>query len=92
MKPSTRDAIRAGYRTAIIVFVGLFGASLAGWLTDLLRALQSTDAVVVYPDPKVLLKALVTAVVAAALGLLNMVVNLVQSTLGVGKPPQYPPH
>lgn len=89
---TTRDAIKAGVATALITAGVLFGASLTGWLQDVLSWAQAgPDEVVVFPDPGVLAKAAVAAVVGAAIGLVNTLVRLGQRALGLGSGPVYQP-
>ncbi len=85
-----RDAVKAGLWTAVFSFATLFSVSLLGFLGDVLAWAQAAPGtVVVFPDPSVLAKAAVAALVAAAIGLVNTLVRLVQARLGLGSGPSY---
>lgn len=87
-----RDAIKAAAFTALWTFVGLFVASLVGWLQDLTAWASDDGGTVVFPDPSVLVKAAVSAAGAACSGVAALVIRLAQahSRLVPGSPPSYP--
>lgn len=76
---STRDAWKAALWTALFAFVTLFGLALVGWLQDVWQWASDDSGAVLFPDPAVLLKALVAAVVSALIGLVNFVVRFAQA-------------
>lgn len=87
---TTNDAFRAACWTALFTFVALFGLSLLGWLNDVWEWAQDKEHIVLFPDPAVLLKAAVSATVAAITGLINFVVRWAQSrSLLPGAGPTY---
>lgn len=86
---TTKDSLKAGFYTALVSFVTLFGASLLGWLTDVWEWAASTDDAVLFPDPSVLVKAGVAAVVAALIGVVNFAIRWAQGKVGVGEAPTY---
>ncbi len=87
---TTRDAVRAALFSALWAFLGIFGLALTGWLSDVIAWAGDVNNVVVFPDPRVLVKALVSAVASALIGLIAFVVRYAQSR-GVigGKAPTY---
>jgi hypothetical protein len=89
MNDATKNAIKAGFFTALWTFIALFGLSLAGWLNDVVEAVSNADGIVIYPDPAVLIKAAVSAAAAAASGLVGLIVRLGQVATGTGDVPQY---
>lgn len=89
-KPS-RDALRAAFTSGLWAFIGTFGASLLTWLQDVTRWATDGDGTVVFPDPTVLAKALVSAVVAGFTIVVAGSVRLAQAHGWIGgKPPTYP--
>lgn len=86
---TTRDAFKAACYTALFSFIALFGLSLLGWLNDVLAWAQDATNVTVFPDPRVLVKAAVSATVSAIIGLVNFAVRAVQAQLGRGEAPVY---
>lgn len=83
---------RAALWTALFTFAGLFGMSLLGWLQEVWAWANDSTGVVLFPDPSVLMKAAVAAVVAALIGLVNFVVRWAQEKGFVpGRSPVYPP-
>lgn len=81
------DWLRAGYRTAIQTFVGVFGLALLGWFA----AIQSWagDTSSGFPSVSPLGKALASATAAAAAGLVAAVVNALGKR-GASYPPAPP--
>lgn len=73
--------------TALFTFLGLFGATLTGWLGDV--ADWAAGEGVAFPDPSVLSKAAVSAAGAAFAGLVNWVVRYIQTVTGKGTVPEY---
>lgn len=69
------DWLRAGYRTAIQTFIGVFGLALLGWFADIQKWAGDTEGH--FPSVSPLGKALASAVAAAAAGLVAAVVNAV---------------
>lgn len=88
---TTSDAVRAGLWTALFTFITLFGLSALGWLNAVLSWAQDGSGAVVFPDARVLVKAAISAGVAALVGLVNLVVRLAQARLGLGTGPSYSP-
>jgi len=89
MQDSTKNAIKAGAFTALWTFIALFGLSVVGWLNDVIGWASDPDALVVFPDPSVLVKAAASASAAAVSGLVGTVVRLAQAATGHGDVPQY---
>lgn len=89
----TRNAVKAAAWTALFTFISLFGLSLLDWLNDVWAWAQDKENVVLFPDPTVLAKAGVSAVMAAVTGLVNFAVRWAQSKTGVGSAtvPRYTP-
>lgn len=81
---TTRNALQAGAFTALWTFLAVFGLSLTGWLTDVANWAADSSGAVVFPDPRVLVKALVSGVVAAASGFVGLVVRLSQAKGVIG--------
>ena len=77
------DWLRAGYRTALQTFIGMFGLSLLGWLSDVGAWAGSSDGT--FPSVNPLGKAAVAALVAASSGLVAALMKAVGS-----KGPAYP--
>jgi hypothetical protein len=88
MTPS--NEVKAALWTALFTFVALFGASVFGWVQDVTEW-ASTSGTAVFPNVTVLGKAAVSALGAAAAGLVNFVVRWAQAQ-GVipGAGPNYP--
>lgn len=88
--PSISNELRAALWTALYTFLGLFVASTAGWVEDVI-GWASTGGVEVFPDVTVVGKAAVSAAGAAFVGLVNWAWRKMQS-LGVlpGNGPVYP--
>lgn len=86
---TTSDSLKAALYTALFTFVALFGLSLAGWLNDVWHWASSNDHAVLFPDPAVVWKAAVSAVIAACSGLVNFAVRFAQGHLGAGELPTY---
>lgn len=82
-------AFKAALWTFVFSFVTLFGTSLIGWLQDVVDWASDDSAGIVFPDPGVLAKAAVSAVVSAMIGLVNFVVRFGQQKTGVGEIPTY---
>jgi len=88
---SNRDAVKAALYTALWTFLGTFGLATIGWLNDWAQALSADNATVVFADPAILVKAGVSAAVAAASGLVGLIVRLAQANTSLpGSPPVYP--
>lgn len=87
----TRDAWRAALATAFFSFVTLFGLAALSWLQDV-WAWANGGGAALFPDPSVLYKAAVAAVVSALIGLVNFAVRWAQSKTGVAAStvPRYP--
>ena len=86
---TTRDSFKAALYSALFTFIALFGLSLLGFLNDVWHWASSNDNAVLFPDPAVLVKAAVAAVMAACVGLVNFVVRWAQGRLGSGEVPTY---
>lgn len=86
---TTSDAWRAALWTALFAFIALFGLSLLGWLGNVVEWAQDKEGVVLFPDPSVLFKGLVSAAVAAIIGLVNFVIRFAQAKTGIGQGPAY---
>lgn len=86
---TTRDSLKAGLYGALFTWITIFGAAALGWLNDAWEWAADDTGVVLFPDPKVLTKALVAAVVAALVGLVNFAIRWVQGKVGKGEAPQY---
>lgn len=83
---------RAALWTAVFTFVGLFGLSTLGWLQDVWEWANDSTNVVLFPDPRVLMKAAVAAAVSAIIGLVNFVVRWTQERGFLpGRTPVYVP-
>lgn len=80
-------ALRPALVTAAMTFIGLFAATLTGWLADLSDWLAGDG--IDFPDPSVLAKAAVSAAGAALAGLVNWAVRQVQVVTGRGAVPTY---
>lgn len=88
-----KDALKSGLYTALWTFIFLFGTSLLGWLQDWAELLTDENATVVFADPAVLVKAALSAGVAAGTGLVGGLVRLAQANTSLpGSPPSYPQH
>lgn len=89
-KPS-RDALRAAFTSGLWAFLGTFGTSALGWLTDLTRWASDDGGAVVFPDPTLLVKAAVSAVVAGVTIMVAATIRLAQAHGWIGgKSPMYP--
>lgn len=87
----TRDALRAAFTSGLWAFLGTFGTSALGWLTDLTRWATQDGGAVVFPDPTLLVKAAVAAVVAGVTIVVAGVIRLAQAHGWIGgSPPTYP--
>lgn len=86
---TTRDAFKAAAYTALFTFIALFGLALLGWLNDVWGWAQDDTGVRLFPDPTVLIKAGVSATVAAIVGLVNFAVRWAQGRAGIGETPTY---
>jgi hypothetical protein len=64
------NELRAALRTAFFTFLGLFLASIAGWVQDVTEWV-STGGTDVFPDVTIVGKAAVSAAGAALAGLVN---------------------
>lgn len=84
------DAIKAGLWTALFTFVALFGASLLGWISDVVEW-AGESGTGTFPDVTVLGKAAIAAAGAALAGLVNVVVRLGQVATGHTTGPTYKP-
>lgn len=82
------DAIKAGLWTALFTFIALFGASLLGWISDVVEW-AGESGTGEFPDVTVLGKAAIAAFGAASAGLVNLVVRLTQVATGKGTGPSY---
>lgn len=92
MSKSDRDALKAAAYTALWVFLAMFGMTALGWLADVSSWATSQDATVVFPDPRLLVKGVIAAVVAAASFVVAAVVRLAQAhNILPGQPPSYLP-
>lgn len=86
------DSLKAGLWTALFAFITLFGTSAIGWLQDVVEWASSGDATLAFPDASVLVKAGVSAVVSALIGLVNFVIRWAQDQTGIGPgTPDYTP-
>ena len=89
---SDKDALKAAAYTFLWTFVGVFAASLLGWLQDLTAWATDDGGTVVFPDPGVLVKAAVAAVSGAFAFVAAAIVRVAQAhRLAPGTPPSYPP-
>ena len=84
------DWARAGIATAVFVFITGVSASLVGWLNDV-AGWATGGGKVPFPDPSVLRGAILSAGVAAGVGLVNAVIRAVQERVRVGLTPDYTP-
>jgi hypothetical protein len=85
------NSLKAGFYTAVFSFITLFGASLIGWLNDVVEW-ASNDGTVAFPDGSGVAKAAASAAVASLIGLVNFVLRWVQDRTGVGpETPGYSP-
>lgn len=82
---TNKDAVKAGLYTALWTFIALFGLSLIGWMNDVVEAASNDDATLYFGDPAVLIKAAVSAFLAAASGFVGTVVRLAQVATGKGE-------
>lgn len=90
MNKQTIDALKSAGYVALWTFLGLFAAALTGWLADVVDWATSEDAAVVFPDPTVLVKAIVAAVAAAFSGITAAIFRLAQAAGFLpGTPPAY---
>lgn len=84
------DQLKAALATALFIFLTGFGTSLTGWVQSLVDwALLDGEGPA--PDPSVLKSAAFSAAAAAAVGVVNYVVRLLQSKTNVipGSGPSY---
>jgi hypothetical protein len=85
------NSLKAGLYTAGFSFIALFGASLVGWLNDVVMW-ASDDAVTAFPAGSGLAKAAAAAAAAALIGLVNFVIRWAQDRTGIGpETPTYTP-
>ena len=87
------DEFKAAAWTALFSFVGLFGASLVGWMQQVVEWANAGSDVTVFPDVTVLGKAAVAAALSAVAGLVNFAYRWAQAK-GVplpGAKPAYVP-
>jgi hypothetical protein len=84
MKFFKSQAFRAGWRTFIQSFLGLFLISLIGWLQQVVTWATASDQV--FPNTDVLLKAAVTATAAAFIALIAFIQNKVENKAGASVP------
>lgn len=89
--PSISNELRAALWTTLFTFIGLFSASVVGWVQDVAEWASTGGGVEVFPDVTVVGKAAVSAAGAAFVGLVNWTWRKMQS-LGVlpGNGPVYP--
>lgn len=84
-----KDATKSALFTALWTFIGVFGVSLAGWISDV-ASWAGTDAAE-FPAVTPLGKAVVAAFAAAASGLVGWIVRTAQSHhILPGEAPHYP--
>lgn len=84
------DSLKAALWTALWTFVGLFVVSLLGWVGDVSK--WADGSLNSFPDVDPLAKAAVSALVAAAAGLLNWIFRFAQSKGALpGNGPTYNP-
>lgn len=83
------NEFKAALSTAVFTFIALFGASLVGWVQQVVEW-SAAGGVEVFPDVSTLGKAAVAAAGAALTGLINYVVRVAQAK-GVlpGRGPTY---
>lgn len=86
---TTRDSLKAAAYTSLFTFIALFSLALLGWLNDVWSWANDDSGVRLFPDPSVLIKAGVSASVAAVVGLVNFVIRFAQGKLGAGELPTY---
>lgn len=89
---SVWPALKPAAYTALFTFLGIFGASLVGflqsvaeWLTDV----SSTGTYGDFPDVSIVARVLVSALAAAVAGLVNWAWRQVQWATGAGSVPTY---
>lgn len=82
------DALKAALWTAGFTFVALFATSAVGWMGDVIEW-ASSEGATDFPALGTLGYAAVSAVGAAASGLLNWVVRFAQERTGTGQVPTY---
>jgi len=88
------DWLRAAYRTAFQTFVGMFGLSLLGWLSQVAEWAGSTASGADFPSVSPLGKAVVAAMVAASSGVVAAVMKALGKdgpTYATPTPPPAPP-
>lgn len=84
------DSAKAGAATAVFTFIGLFGASLIGWIQAVVDWAAASGEPP-FPSVSVLGKAAVSAATAALVGLVNYVVRSAQTAGWLpGSGPTYP--
>jgi hypothetical protein len=84
------NPLKAGVSTAVFTFLGLFGASLVGWVQAVVDWAAASGAGE-FPSVSVLGKAALSAGGATLVGLLNYVVRELQAAgLLPGSGPTYP--
>lgn len=66
------NVLKSAWNTFLQAFVPLFLLALSGWLADLLDWVSNLgeggEAVVAFPDPSVLIKAVAAALISAIIG------------------------
>ena len=78
--------VRAGVTTALVSFFTVLGTSLAGWLNSFASAIANGEKL---PSFSTLQSAVLSAGVAAVIGLVNFLFRQIQTSLGLGNPPNY---
>jgi hypothetical protein len=81
--------LRAAYRTAFQTFLGMFGLSLLGWLSDVAEWAGSTGTD--FPSVSPLGKATVAALVAASSGVVAAIMKVIGNDGPSYTPPVSPP-
>lgn len=84
------DSLKAGIWTAVFTFITGFGATLVGYLNNVI-AWANEGGATPFPDPDPLRGALFSAGAGAVIGLVNFIVRWGQDRLGIGETPDYTP-
>ncbi len=82
------NAVRSGLTVYVFSFLGIFGASLVGWVTQV-ADWASKHGADPFPSTSVLGYAFVAALTSGAPALVAVLVRGVQTVTGMGNVPQY---
>lgn len=78
----SKPALKRGARAAVFAFVAVFGPSLLGWGADVTEWANDASGATPFPDPAILVKALVSAAVAGATFVVSAIVNAAENASG----------